>query len=384
MIYRQSRFPISHFLAFVSFVFLSSRAFSVEIPLEARSFTPVEGGGDIIDGTVLYVSSFSDLTYSASNASNVVIIEDMTSLTVDENDENDEDDNTNILVSNYTGYNTVTGEDQETGSLVFEVPSKSNTLFASSVKGFYRKTGPWKKRQTDQLFMFEGATGSLSYNSLEKARDVGIVINGTFDGANFTLFGDSTTTVLSSDYVSMGGWEADEGSTYDFSFISATLRRDGNSYTGFLRRGDVETPEDWESHYAVFRLFDTHDSDGDGVPDLSDLGSDQILGVLSTNSIDLGSDQFWSNDLNTTVSVDQKQFWLFGENLGWFYLPDQHDPYAIRIYIADERLGWLTTNAGMSPNYVRESDGVSIYFDRIDGKISFFDSKLEAWFVVTY
>jgi len=391
MMYRQSRFPFCQTLAIASFVFISSLVYSVELPLETRGFTPVAGGSDIIEGTALYVSSFDDLSFSASNSRDIVIIEDMTSLTVDDNNtEDDTDDDMSILISNYTGYNTVTGEEVETGSLLMEVPYAENSLYASSVKGFYRKSGPWVKRSTSQSFLLGDMTGTVSYTSLQKSREIDIVLNGTYQGTPLTLFGDTTSTVASTDYVTFGGWDADEGSTYEFSFISAALSRNGNIYTGFLRRGDESEddgdgePEDWEDRYAVFRVTDVNDSDGDGIPDLSDLGATEILGVLATNSIDLSNNQYWSDDLNTTISIDAKQFWIYGENIGWFYLPDQADPYAIRIYIPDERLQWLTTNADMSPYYLRESDNVPVFFNRVDGNISFYDTALQAWFTVSY
>ena len=178
MTYSHLRFPRKQLLLLLCCGLFVFRAFSVEIPLEVRSFTPVGGGTVIGEGIQLYVSSFDDLAYNASNPSDVVVIEDITSLTVDENDEDDEDDDTYIFVSNYYGYNTVTGEEAESASLLMEVPVTYNTFYAGGAKGFYRKTGPWQQMTSDQSFMFEGATGSLAYHSLSKARDVEVEING--------------------------------------------------------------------------------------------------------------------------------------------------------------------------------------------------------------
>ncbi|MEQ9824515.1 MAG: hypothetical protein ABQ298_09040 [Puniceicoccaceae bacterium] len=363
---------------------MGSHVYSVEIPLEAQSFTPVTGGSEIFDGTQLYVSSFSEEVFSASNPTDVVIIEDMTALMLDEKDEDNDSDDVYVFVANYSGYNTSSEETAETGSLVFEIPVEENQFGSGTVKGFYRKTGPWQRRQTDQEFLLDGITGTLSYQSLKKSRDVDFVLNGTHEGEAFRITGTAISSVLSTEFLSMSSWQADEDSDFKFSFVNATLRRDGNTYTGFFNRSDTEEPNNWESLFAIYRVTDTNDSDGDGVPDLSDLGSDQILGVLSTHSIQTGSSSYWSNDLNTTVMVDAKQFWLFGENIGWFYLPDQNDATAIRVYLPDERLGWLTTHAEMSPSYIRESDGVEVRFDLLDGEIAFYDSELDAWFTLNY
>ncbi len=384
MIIRQSRLIISRLLAVTVSTLFCLRAFSVEIPLETRSFTPVEGGDSFVEEGNLYVSTFDDTAFAASNARDIVIIEDMSSLTFDTNDEDNDDDDTHIIAANYSGYNTVSGETTDAGTLVFEIPIEESAFYASNVRGFYRNAGPWIQRQDNQSFFFEGTSGTLSYQSLSKARDVDIVLNGAFEGESFTIVGESFVNVLTTDFISIPSWDAAEGSDYDFAFVSATLQRRDNEYIGFLKRNDTEDPTNWESLFAIFRLTDNNDSDGDGVPDLSDLGADQILGVLSTHSIDLGGNQYWSSDLNTTVSVDAKHFWVYGENIGWFYLPDQDDPHSIRVYIADQRLGWLTTNEEMSPYYLRESDNVLVYFDRVDGNVSFYDSALEAWFTVTY
>lgn len=380
MIHRYLRLPVHRLLSAACLLMMGSHVHSVEIPLEARSFTPVTGGGEIFEGTQLYVSSFNEDVFSASNPTDVVIIEDMTALMLDEKDEDIDSDDVYVFVANYSGYNTGTEETAETGSLVFEIPVEANRFGSGTVKGFYRKTGPWQRRQTDQEFLLDGITGTLSYESLKKSRDVDFVLNGTYEGEAFRITGTALSSVLSTEFLSMSSWQADEDSDFDFSFVNATLRRDGNTYTGFFNRSDTEEPNNWESLFAIYRVTDTNDSDGDGVPDLSDLGSDQILGVLAKHSIQTGSDSYWSNDLNTTVMVDAKQFWLFGENIGWFYLPDQNDATAIRVYLPDERLGWLTTNAEMSPSYIRESDGVEIRFDQVNGAIAFYDSELDAWF----
>lgn len=384
MTYSQSRFSKKQLWLFLCCGLFLTPAFSVEIPLEVRSFSPVAGGDVLGDGVKFYVSSFDDLAYQASNSSDIIVIEDITSLTVDENDEDNVDDDTYIFISNYYGYNTVTGETQESASLLMEVPAAYDSFYAGDATGFYRKTGPWTRVANDQQFLLEGMQGTISYQSLSKARDVEIKLNGSFDGTPFTLSGESTANVVTTEFVNISGWDTDESSDYSFSFVPATVRRDNNTYRGFLRRSDLEEPTDWESSYGIFQITDNNDSDGDGVPDFSDLGAAQILGILSTHSIDLSNNQYWSEDLNTTLSVDVKNFWIYGENIGWFYVPDQQDPYAIRIYIPDERLGWLVTNKDLSPYYLRESDNVSIYFDRVDGKVSFYDTGLEAWFTVEY
>lgn len=382
---RLIRFPILR-LFVISFIagFTISKLLGVEVPLETRGFDPVEGGDSISEDVNLYVASFNDLAFTQNNASDIVIINSVSLLSYDEHDEDNDDDDTYIYISSYRGFNTESGTDQDKGRMLIEVPLDQNSLTASSGVGFIRKSGGWVKKGGGKENAIGNATGTLAYHSLLSEREVEIQVNGSYAGTSYSLGGNSTVQVFSNDVISIKAWSADEDSDQLFNFYATSLSRTDHSYEGFLRRIDDELPEEWQSQFALLRVTDTNDSDGDGVPDLSDLGVEQVLGIIATNSIDLGNGKVWSNDLNTTVSLDPYELWLYGENLGWFYLPDQADSSRIRIYIPDENLGWLSTNAGISPYYIRESDGGQIYFELIEGQVWYYDYNLETWFTPSY
>ena len=382
---RSIRFTNLRF-AFISSVigFTFTKLLAVELPLDTRGFYPVEGGEAIHEDINLYVASFDDSAFSPNNASDVVILGSLSTLAYVENDEDNDDDDTMVYMTYYDGFHTASGAKQEQGRILFETSVDLEGLISPGGVGFIRKTGGWvKKGEVDENFIYR-LTGTLSYHTLQKKRNVEFELHGDNDGDPFTVKGESTVEVLSDDSVLLASMSGSEDSDIHYAFNASSLSRDGYSYIGFTRRIDDSLPDDWMSKYALIRVVDVNDSDGDGVPDLSDIGSEQVLGILSPNSIDVGNGKIWSNDLNTNVSLDPHELWLYGENLGWFYLPDQSDPDKIKIYIPDENLGWLWTNEDISPCYIRESDGGQVYFELVDGQVWYYDYALEAWFQPTY
>ena len=382
---RSIRFPSLRF-AFLSFVigFAVTKLLAVDLPLETRGFYPVEGGETIHEDIDLFVASFDDSTFSANNASDLVILGSVSTLAYLDNDEDDDEDDTLLYVAYYDGFQSASGTRLDEGRIMFETPYDFKGLTSAGAVGFIRKTGGWVKKGTvDESFVYR-MTGTISYQSLQKKRDVSLEMQSDNDGVPFTIRGTSTSEVLSSDSVLVALWVASEDSDIHYSFNATSYSRNGNTYTGFTRRIDESLPDDWMSMYLLTRIVDVNDADGDGIPDLSDIGAEQVLGVLAANSVDVGNGQIWSNDLNTYVSLDPHELWLYGENLGWFYLPDQNDTGKIKLYIPDDNLGWLWTNADISPCYIRESDGGKIYFELVDGQVWYYDYTLESWFQPSY
>lgn len=362
--------------------FLSFGLSGAEIPLETKGFDPVQGGSSIAEGINLYVASFDEQTYSANNSTDIVIIDSVISLVIAENDEDDDD--TYVFAAIYRGHHTESGTEQDVGRMLIETPYEYNNLHGNGAVGFFRKSGPWVKTIDSVPNPIADVTGTLTYKTLEKIRDVDIRFNAIYKGVPYMLAGSPSASVLASDNVTISSWSADEGSDLDFSFSAVGLVRTGNHYDGFIRRTDDEEPEEWTTRYALLRIIDINDSDADGIPDFSDLGSASALGMISTNSISTGNSQTWSDELNTMVTMDPGEFWLYGENLGWFYLSDQDDPSKSRLYIPDENLGWLWTDADLSPYYVRESDSAHIYFEVIDGQVWYYDYAAQSWFTPVY
>ena len=379
------RFPSPRFAVLSVIVgFTMTKLLAVDLPLDTRPVVPVEGGDSIYEGLNLYATSFDDSAYSPSNPSDIVVFNSVILLTVDEKDEDNDDDDTLIYSAAYKGFNTATKTDQDLGRIFIEAPLDFPSISSSYCVGFLRKSGGWVEKTTATTPMLASVTGTLSYYSLQSTRDIDLAYQGVYEGEPFTVTSSSTATVTSEDMVTVATLTGSEASSKHITFNAVSFSRTGNTYLGFLRRLDDSLPDEWIEKYALARLIDVNDSDGDGIPDFSDLGSEQVLGIITSNSVVVGEGQVWSGDLNTNVSYDPHELWLYGENLGWFYLPDQDDPEKIHIYIPDDNLGWLWTNKDTSPCYIRESDGGLIYFELVDGQVWYYDYSTETWLQPTY
>ncbi len=366
---------------------LSPKGFASVATFETIGLTPVRGGDVIGETFSFYVTTFDELAYSNENAREYVVFDGLNLLTTDENDEDDEDDDTYVYTGEYHGYNTATQTVQDEGRLIIESSVDEVYIGGSYITGFIRTSGPWTKLGEDTSNLMANASGTITYTTLEKNRDADIVFNGIRGDSPFVLYGDTTLVVGSEDAVTLSSWTADVDSDYEFTIAAVYLARNettGNTYEGFIKRNDSEEPEDWTQRYGSIRVVDDNDVDGDGIPNLSDLGAEDVYGVLTTNSISISEGLIWSDDLNTYVYYNAKELWLYGANLGWFYLPDQDDPSKIRIFVPDEKLGWLCTNNEISPMYVRESDAGSVCFAQINGVVRYYDYTTGTWCDLQY
>jgi hypothetical protein len=382
---RSKRFLFSQlFFAASTLALLPFQSHAVEVPVETTGYVAVEGGSRIQSDLDLYVATFDQSAFDGSNNTDLVVIEELRSIGVEEREENTDNDDTVVYTGNYTGINLASGQEFDSGNIGIEVPVEASLALSANVVGFFRKSGPWIEQSGVEQGLISNMEGTLEYTTLETSRDINFNLQGVYQGSGFTITGGNELRVLDDDRVSIPQWQSDETSSFDISFAGTALEREGNVYEGLLSRNDSEEPESWISRNALIRITDTNDSDGDGVPDLSDLGSNVILGILQPSSIQSGSDSIWSPDLNATVFYDPETLWLYGSNIGWFYLPQQDNPDQIRIFIPDQRIGWIWTNKQLSPDYIRESDGSQLYFALVDGRIYFYDYATQTWSSLSY
>jgi hypothetical protein len=379
---RLKRFPFSLLIVWACFTALMTfSAFSVEVPVETRGYIAVEGGNSIQSEIDVFIATFDEQAFSQSNNADIVLIEEMLQLTVEERDEDNVDDDTIVYSGKYQAMNLTSGEEFDSGRLALEIAADSPMDINTNVVGFFRRSGPWIQRNNpDGDGLLSDMEGTIEYTTLESTRDITIALQGVYNGSGFTINGETSLSVVNEDTATILRWQSDETDLYELTFSSSAMLREGNTYDGFLFRSDSKEPDFWQSRYALIRVVDTNDSDGDGVPDFSDLGSTSVLGVLQTNSISTGKDQVWSPDLNTTVFYSPDSLWLYGSNLGWFYLPSQDDPDQIRLYVPDARIGWIWTNQQISPVYVREADGGQLYFALVGESLYYYDYSTESWY----
>ena len=132
-------------------------------------------------------------------------------------------------------------------------------------------------------FNVEGGTGTATYNPTTKAI--------TFAGNSFSFdasgSGTSTFTRISDNQVSVAQFNfiASDGSRTVKAF---TLNRTGNYYRAYpveLFDGDPSTSF-VDFRYCHVEILDTNDTDGDGIPDLSDINLNQTItfGALTSKT----------------------------------------------------------------------------------------------------
>ena len=94
-------------------------------------------------------------------------------------------------------------------------------------------------------------------------------------GAQIALTGSTTFTVQSHSQISFPQFFLTSSDNKTFTVLPATLNRAGNKYTGNMELNDGTLETSWKDYVNwVVEIVDTNDSNGNGIPDLSDaLGS---------------------------------------------------------------------------------------------------------------
>ena len=113
-----------------------------------------------------------------------------------------------------------------------------------------------------QVSYQHGGNHVLRFERLLRASDLYTRLTG----------GDTTFIVTDADHLQLAAFQLNDSRGAAYQVLPATLRRSGNKYVGEMRLADgyLETP--WPDYTQwVLEIVDTRDSDGNGIPDLSDL-----------------------------------------------------------------------------------------------------------------
>lgn len=324
--------------------------------------------------SAFWVGSMSDLAFSPENRSDVVVLGNFAQVRL-------EDDYTRYYVGQYFGFESPTREVQDRGAVVIKVDPKFAVVTGPQLVGFIRKKGPWIKSAEDkqETGVLDALSGTLTYDSLQAERTVHYELSGQSGEDTTSIAGSGRMSVLSEDMISFDEWAADWQSP-DYKFAALTATREGAVYSGIFRRSDFEEPLDWFNRLAILEITDTNDSDGDGIPDLSDLGDSG----LKTQGYDMGNGYYWSEDLQTPILSQKTGVWDFSTDMGWIYLPEtQPDPELFWVYSPARGLGWLWTRSDLRPVFIRASDGASVKFRTdVDGVVRYLDGASGEWVVV--
>ena len=139
-------------------------------------------------------------------------------------------------------------------------------------------------------FNVEGGTGAATYNLSTKAI--------TFAGNSFSFAtsgtGTSTFTRISDNQVSVAQFSFNTSDGYTRIVKAFTLNRTGNYYRAYpveLVDGDPITSF-VDFRYCHVEILDSNDTDGDGIPDLSDVNLNQTITFNALTSKTFGDSSF--------------------------------------------------------------------------------------------
>lgn len=160
--------------------------------------------------------------------------------------------------------------------------------------------------------------GSMSYSRSSQTADFQVTqSSGNLPG--LTLTGSTTFTVQSTDRVSFPQFNI-AGDGYTFTVKPFTLTRAGNRYTGNLALADGDPGTYWVDYADwVIEITDPGDSDGDGIPDLSDGGPpprSQPLNISTRANVQTGDNVMIGGFIVTGSSSKRVIIRAIGPSLG--------------------------------------------------------------------
>jgi hypothetical protein len=131
------------------------------------------------------------------------------------------------------------------------------------------------------LYLFN-VSGTCTYSRNDGT--ISFAFNQTLPhGGNRTLSGLTTFEVVDANQITLRQFNvnASDGGTY--SVLATTLTRSGNKYRGNLQLADGDPQTYWPDYTSwVFEILDQNDSNQNGIPNLSDLGTDLVNAVVTT------------------------------------------------------------------------------------------------------
>lgn len=203
------------------------------------------------------------------------------------------------------------------------------------------------------------ATASLSYSTEEEIQIIGLFlqINGATN-ERWSFF--NPTLILDDDLT-----ETNTYFTYEGPLLLSTLPSDTALST--LPAEYDQSVYDFNSFqfdYYIFEIFDDSDSDGDGIPDLTDLNGIDITTRPSHATEQFGDeDWFYSPFFQDWFYSPTIGGWDYSIKLGWIYdlTSTIFDPNSFWFYLQTPEgntssFGWLWTSEAVFPWFYRSAD----------------------------
>jgi hypothetical protein len=172
-------------------------------------------------------------------------------------------------------------------------------------------------------------SGSISYVR-GGPNTINLTITVDAGGVSATMAGSTTFTVNSQNQIVLAQFDAlDQSSGETYTLFQTTLNRSGKKFTGEVELFDGELTTAWRDYTKyVIEITDNNDTDGDGVPDLSDTPTAPTIAVAKngggfriTTSAQPSHTYtlLYSNDLNTWSPV--QSLLAGGTQVTWDHTP---------------------------------------------------------------
>jgi hypothetical protein len=182
------------------------------------------------------------------------------------------------------------GNAQVHGSVVSDFSNRFGSItgtlnrLANSIAGTYFVNVTFDSTTisySGSLYLFN-VSGTCTYSRNDGT--ISFAFNQTLPhGGNRTLSGLTTFEVVDANQITLRQFNvnASDGGTY--SVLATTLTRSGNKYRGNLQLADGDPQTYWPDYTSwVFEILDQNDSNQNGIPNLSDLGTDLVNAVVTT------------------------------------------------------------------------------------------------------
>jgi hypothetical protein len=113
-------------------------------------------------------------------------------------------------------------------------------------------------------------SGSVSYSRATAVMNLSLSQTLPHGGSR-TLSGTTFFNVINVNQVALQQFNVNSSDGYSYTVLATTLNRSGNTYTGNVQLADGLPDTYWPDYVNwVFEITDPNDSDGDGIPNLSD------------------------------------------------------------------------------------------------------------------
>jgi hypothetical protein len=336
----------------VSAVFANAN--QVDVAIEGFGY-PDPGSWTITTGDDLDFRVIKLLPAPGTNSSTHILIEGLSPL----------DAGSSVYSSIYSGIDVATGETQDAGVLYLNMPAGSELpdgTVSSPIVGVVARQGDWDNYNPQFPSTSVGGasgTGSFDGSSLSINLTRG---NESFTGSPSYSVVDSQTIALDSFILSESG-----GATYDMS--EALLSLDVDRFYGTLvnlTTTPLPTPPelqfDYDSLVFSIELTGGEDSDGDGVPDISDDDSSLSLMAGVWNQTNMGpmygfGTEWGYSDTFGFVYVPNFP-WVWQSNVGWLYAAGSAPVGGgTGFWLQHQTAGWVYANSlGGGDYYAQNSN----------------------------